>query len=110
MLGSFDLGLPEVEEEERAEQLLMMVEEEQNDKKGLLPEEFEDLSSFIMEEDPDMYAAAGILIPATSSPINNKVNIQQTIESTISSVPAFQGANVTVKVLVMENNNGTIHF
>ncbi len=56
MLGSFDLHLPEVEE--RAEQLLVMVEEEQNDKKGLLPEEFEDLSSFVMEEDPDMYAAA----------------------------------------------------
>jgi hypothetical protein len=35
---------------------------------------------------------------------------KQTIESAISSVPAFQGANVTVKVLVMENNNGTIHF
>jgi len=36
----------------------VMVEEEQNDNKGLLPEEFEDLSSFVMEEDPDMYAAA----------------------------------------------------
>jgi hypothetical protein len=57
-VGSFDLGLPEVEEEERAEQLLVMVEEEQNDNKGLLLEEFEDLSSFVMEEDPDMYAAA----------------------------------------------------
>jgi hypothetical protein len=110
MLGSFDLGLLEVEEEERAEQLLVMVEEEQNDKKGLLPEEFEDLSSFVMEEDPNMYSAAGFLFSATSSPTNNKVNTQQTIDSAISSVPAFQGANVTVKVLVMENNNGTIHF
>jgi site-specific recombinase XerC len=109
-LGSFDLGLPEVEEEERAEEVLVMVEEEQNDNKGLLPEELEDLSSFVMEEDPDLYAAAGISFPATSSPTNNKVNIQQTIQSAISSVPALQGANVTVKVLVMENNNGTIHF
>jgi hypothetical protein len=57
-LGSFDFGLPEVEEGERAEQFLVMVEKEQNDNKGLLPEEFEDLSSFVMEEDPDMYAAA----------------------------------------------------
>jgi hypothetical protein len=96
--------------EGRAEQLLVMVEEEQNDKKGLLLEEFEDLSGFVMEEDPDMYAAAGILFPAMSSPTNNKVNIQQTIESAISSVPAFQGAIVTVKVLVMENNNDTIYF
>ncbi len=87
-----------------------MVEEEQNDNKGLLPEEFEDLTSFVMEEDPDLYAAAGISFPATSSLTNNKVNIQQTIQSAISSVPALQGANVTVKVLVMENNNGTIHF
>ncbi len=57
-----------------------------------------------------MYAAAGISFPATSTRPNNKVNIQQTIKSAISSVPAFQGANVTVKVLVMENNNETIHF
>ncbi len=57
-LGAFDVGLPEVEEEERAEQLLVTVEEEQNDNKGLLPEEFEDLSSFVMEEDPHMFAAA----------------------------------------------------
>jgi hypothetical protein len=73
-LGSFDLGLPEVEEEERAQQLLVMVEDKQNDKKGVLPEEFEDLSNFVMEEDPDMYAAAGIKFPATSTPTNNKVN------------------------------------
>ncbi len=109
-LGSFDLRLLEVKEEERAQQLLVMVEDEQNDKKGVLLEEFEDLSNFFMEEDPDMYAAAGISFPAMSTRSNNKVNIQQTIESAISSVPAFQGANVTVKVLVMENNNGTIHF
>jgi hypothetical protein len=87
-----------VEEEERVEQLLVMVEEDQKDKNGLLPEEFEDLLSFVIEEDPDMYAAAGISFPATSSPTNNKVNIQQTIKSAISSVPALQGANVTVKV------------
>ncbi len=110
MLGSFELGLPEVEEEERAQQLLVMVEDEQNNKKGVLPEEFEYLSNFVMEEDPDMCAAAGISFPATSTHPNNKVDIQQTIESAISSVLAFQGANVTVKVLVMENNNGTIHF
>ncbi len=83
-LGSFDLGLPEVVEEERAEEVLVMVEEEQNDKKGLLPEEFEDLLSFVMDEDPDLYAAAGISFPATSSPTINKVNIQQTIQSAIS--------------------------
>jgi hypothetical protein len=99
-----------VEVEDRAQQVLVMVEDEQNDKKGVLPEEFEDLSNFVMEEDPDMCAAAGILFPATSTRPYNQVNIQQTIKSAISSVPAFQGANVTVKVLVMENNNGTIHF
>jgi hypothetical protein len=87
-----------------------MVEDKQNDKKGVLPEEFENLSNFVMEEDQDMYAAAGISFLATSTRPNNQVNIQQSFESAISSVPAFQGANVTNKVLVMENNNGTIHF
>ncbi len=33
-LGSFDLGVLEVEEEDRAQQVLVMVEDEQNDKKG----------------------------------------------------------------------------
>jgi hypothetical protein len=109
-LGSFDLGVPEVKVEDRAQQVLVMVEDEQNDKKKVLPEKFhEDLSNFVMDEDPDMYAAAGISFPATSTRPNNQVNIQQTIESAIPSVPAFQGANVIVKVLVMENNNGTIH-
>ncbi len=76
MLGSFDLGAPEVEEEDRALQVLVMVEDEQNDKKRVLPEEFEDLFNFVMEQDPDMYAAAGISFPATSTRPNNKVNIQ----------------------------------
>jgi hypothetical protein len=88
-LGSFDLGVPEVEEEDRAQQVLVMVEDEQNNKKGVLPDKFhEDLSNFVMEEDPDMYAAAGILFQAMSTRPNNQVNIQQTIEAAISSVPA----------------------
>jgi hypothetical protein len=47
-LGSFELGVPEVEKEDRAQQVLVMVEDEQNDKKGVLPEEFEDLSNFVL--------------------------------------------------------------
>ncbi len=91
-LGSFDQGVPEVEEEDRAQQVLVMVEDEQNDKKGVLPDEFhEDLSNFVLEEDPDMYVAAGILFQATSTRPNNQVNIQQTIESAIFSVPTRPG-------------------
>ena len=62
-----------------------------------------------MEEGPEMYAAAGIPLPVTSTP-HNSVNIHNTIESAISSISALQGANVTVKVCVIANNNGTINF
>ena len=58
------------------------------------------------EEDPEMYEAAGIPYqpPSTSS------KIQQAVQSAITSLPSLQAANVTVKVLVMQDNHGSVNF
>ena len=62
----------------------------------------EDLLCFEMKEDPQMYQAAGISLYTTP--------IQRSIDSTISSIPCVQVANVTVKVCVISNNTGAANF
>ncbi len=69
-IWSFDLGDVEVEEED--ELPVDMVKEEE-----------EDLSGLVLEEDPDMYAAAGIPYQAPST----SAKIQQAIQSAITSLP-----------------------
>ena len=64
---------------------------------------------FDMEEDPEMYEAAGIPL-ATSSALQNTVNIQESIQSAIAGLPNLQGGNVTVKVCVITNNHGSVSF
>ncbi len=62
-----------------------------------------------MDEDPEMYQAAGILLAGYSS-VTNSMNIEQTIQSVMSSVPNLQGANVSLKVCVITNNHGSVNF
>ncbi len=92
-LGSFDLGDVEVDEEDEVP--VEMVQEEE-----------EDLSGLMLEEDPDMYVAAGITYQASST----SGNIQQAIQSAITSISSLQGANVSVIVLVMQDNHGSVSF
>ncbi len=62
-----------------------------------------------MDEDPEMYQAAGIPLAGYSS-VSNSMNIEQTIQSVTSSVPNLQGANVSLKVCVITNNYGSVNF
>ncbi len=89
--GSFDLGDVEVDDEE--ELPVEMVQEEE-----------EDLSGLVLEEDPDMHVAGRITYQAFST----SGNIQQAIQSAISSIPSLQGAYVSVKV--WQNNHGSVSF
>jgi hypothetical protein len=74
----------------------------------VLWDEFDqDLFDFEMKEDPEMYESTGIPLPAMSTP-DDSVNIQKTIESAFSSLPAMQGSNVKVKVCVMRSNCGLV--
>ncbi len=68
-----------------------------------------DLSDFVMEEDAEMCAEAGIPVSGPST-LPNSVDIQQRIESALSSFPGLQASNVTVKVCVITNNHGTVNF
>jgi hypothetical protein len=58
---------------------------------------------------PPTMAAAGIPVSAPST-LPNSVDIQQRIESALSSVPELQASNVTVKVCVITSNHGTVNF
>ena len=62
-----------------------------------------------MDEDPEMYQAAGIPLAGYSS-VTNSMNIEQTIQSVMSSVPNLQGASVSLKVCVITNNYGSVNF
>jgi hypothetical protein len=90
-LGSFDFGEPEEEVE------VAVAEEEL------------DLSDFVMEEDAEMCAASGIPVSGPFT-VPNSVDIQQRIESALSSVPGLQASNVTVKICVITNNHGSVNF
>ncbi len=123
----FDLSDPEVEievvvAEEDASPLEAVVggDKGEKEKKVEAVEEAEkvqeasndfnpDLFNFNMEEDPEMYEAAGIPVSQTST-ANNSVKIQKTIHSAISAVPGLKDSNVTVKVVVMGSNYGSVNF
>ncbi len=58
----------------------------------------------VLEEDPEMYAMAGIeLVPV-------QVRIESTIMQAMSSVPTLNGANVHVKIVVLNDNSGNLTF
>ncbi len=72
-------------------------------------EEELDFSDFVMEEDAEMCAAAGIPVSGPST-VPNSEDIQQRIESARSSVPGLQASNVTVKVCAITSCHGTVNF
>ncbi len=74
-----------------------------------MAEEELDLSDFVMEEDVEMCEAAGIPVSGPTT-VQNSVDIQQRIESALSSVSGLQASNVTVKVCVITNNHRSVNF
>jgi hypothetical protein len=58
----------------------------------------------VLEEDPEIYAMAGIeLVPV---PVQER--IESTIRQAMSSVPTLNGANVNVKIVVLNDNSGNL--
>ena len=72
-------------------------------------EEGNELAMFMMDDDNEMCAAAGIPPPTVRS-TPSAVDIESTIQNTLASLPGLQGANVTVKVVVYTGNNATFNF
>ena len=127
-LGSFQLGEPVMEVEvEVAEDGNLAAEAakqpetrgetaKQNESREESPKEMEasveeanDLAIFMMDDDDEMYAAAGIPPPTVRS-TPSAVDIESTIQNTLASLPGLQGANVTVKVVMNTGNNATFNF
>jgi hypothetical protein len=77
----------------------------------------EDLSMFHLEEDPDMYAAAGLPLPVpvpVSVPVSvatSNHDIEGTVQRVMSSAAVTTGANVNIKIVVVSaNTNTTMNF
>ena len=61
---------------------------------------------FVLAEDFEMYAAAGLPIPN----ISKSIDVGGVIKNVMSSVPDMSGANVTFKIVVNTGNNSTMNF
>ena len=62
----------------------------------------------VLEEDPEMYAMAGIELVPVPAPVQER--IESTIMQAMSSVPTLNGANVNVKIVVLNDNSGNLTF
>jgi len=65
--------------------------------------------TFEMEEDPEMYQAAGLPLPCSSSG-DSSFSVEKTVHQAISSLPELDGKNITVKVCFVNQNHGTINM
>jgi hypothetical protein len=102
---NFNMEDPEVEMEVEVE-VAEVAEDSENKAKEELWEDF----MFAMEEDPEMYVAAG-LPPPVPLPTSNALDLDATVKAVMSSVGEMKGANVNIKVVVVSgNSNTTMHF
>jgi len=74
-------------------------------------EELSEEFMFAMEEDPEMYVAAGLPPPPVPVRTSNALDVDATVKAVISSVADMKGANVNIKVVVVSgNSNTTMNF
>ena len=66
----------------------------------------------VLEEDPEMYAMAGIELVPVPAPVPVQERIESTIRQAMSSVPTVNGATVNIKIVVVNyiNNGGPITY
>ncbi len=64
----------------------------------------------VLEEDPEMYAMAGIELVPVPAPVPVQERIESTIRQAMSSVPAGNGATVNLKIVVLNDNSGSLTF
>ncbi len=78
---------------------------------------------FLMEEDPEMYAAAGLPVPMatpratptltatpTATPTANPIDLGSTVKSMMDSVSEMKAANVNINVVVATGSNTAYEF
>jgi hypothetical protein len=64
----------------------------------------------VLEEDPEMYAMAGIELVPVPAPVPVQERIESTIRQAMSSVPTVNGATVNVKIVVLNDNSDNLTF
>ncbi len=68
----------------------------------------------VLEEDPKMYAMAGLELVPVPNPVTSdrQGRIESTIRQAMSSVPTVNGATVNIKIVVVNyiNNGGPITY
>jgi hypothetical protein len=102
-LENFNMEDPEVEMEVEVAEV---AEDSEKKAKEELCEDF----MFAMEEDPEMYVAAGLPSPVPL-PTSKALDLDATVKAVMSSVGEMKGANVNIKVVVVSgNSNTTMHF
>ena len=67
----------------------------------------EDDLDVVMEEDEEMYQKAGIPFPTQTG---QQGNVEASIKQTLSAIPAANGANINLKVIVINNMSGNINL
>ncbi len=83
-----------------------MAEDSEKKPKEELCEDF----MFAMEEDPEMYAVAG-LPPPVPLPTSKPLDLDATVKAVMRSVGEIKGRNVNIKVVVFsDNSNTTMNF
>jgi hypothetical protein len=102
---NFNMEDPEVEMEVEVE-VAEVAEECEKKPNEELCEDF----MFAMEEDPEMYMAAGLPLPVPL-PTSKALDLDATVKAVMSSVGEMKGGNVNIKVVVVSgNSNTTMHF
>ena len=90
--------------------------EKENDTLDIKPMMQEIEEFIVLEEDPEMYAMAGIeLVPVPApvpAPVPEQARIESTIRQAMASVPTVNGTTVNFKIVVVNdlNNCGPITF
>jgi len=88
--------------------------EKENDTLDIKPMMQEIEEFIVLEEDPEMYAMAGIELVPVPAPVPEHARIESTIRQAmgLASVPTVNGTTVNFKIVVVNdlNNCGPITF
>ena len=86
--------------------------EKENDTLDIKPMMQEIEEFIVLEEDPEMYAMAGIELVPVPAPVPEQARIESTIRQAMASVPTVNGTTVNFKIVVVNdlNNCGPITF
>ena len=79
---------------------------------GIKPTMQETEEYIVLEEDPEMYAMAGMELVPVPAPVPAQGRIEPTIREAMASVPTVNGTTVNFKIVVVNdlNNCGPITF